>query len=176
MDVFLRELERIDIEILNIWRNKKSLIDSLGTNFRYINLDTDINWYDNYIKNRTNNVRCIICENETSKQIGSIGLLNIDNINKKCEFYIMIGDEEYQNKGIGRKAIVQILNHGFMNLNLNRVELNVLKENERALNLYLKVGFKQEGIFRNAIYKNGKYSDLIYMGLLKDEFLNKFEI
>ena len=37
----LRELEESDLEIINKWRNKHSLIDNLGAPFRYINLDVE---------------------------------------------------------------------------------------------------------------------------------------
>lgn len=57
----------------------------------------------------------------------------------------MIGDSKNQGKGIGTFAVKEILNHGFNNLNLNRIQLNVLNYNHRAIKLYEKCGFKLEG-------------------------------
>ena len=55
-------------------------------------------------------------------------------------------------------------------MNLNRIELSVLKNNLRAINFYKKIGFKEEGINRQAIYKNGEFVDVIIMGILKEDF------
>ena len=44
----LRELERKDLTTINVWRNDPELISYLGAAFRYINLDVDIKWFENY--------------------------------------------------------------------------------------------------------------------------------
>ena len=99
-----------------------------------------------------------------------VGLKNIDYLNQKSDFFIMIGNSEHRGKGIGYFATKEILNHAFNNLNINRVELIVLKENTRAINLYKKVGFIQEGIKRQCIFKNGKFVDVVIMSLLRDDY------
>ena len=167
----LRELNRSDIEEINKWRNNSELIDFLGAPFRYINLDVDNDWYDSYMKNRNTTVRCAIVSEENENQIlGLVSLTNINYLNQSAIFHIMIGNEEYQGKGIGTFATKEILNHAFNNLNINRVELLVLKQNTRAINLYKKVGFIQEGIKRQCIFKNGKFVDVVMMSLLREDY------
>ncbi len=56
----LRELRREDMVKINQWRNDHELIDHLGAPFRYINLDVDYKWYDNYLLNRSTTIRCAI--------------------------------------------------------------------------------------------------------------------
>lgn len=168
----LRELKREDIIFINEWRNDKSLIDNLGANFRYINYDVDDNWYNNYLQNRHTTVRCSIVDDKNCV-LGLVSLTNIDCINRSAEFHIMIGNVENRGKGIGYFATKQLLNHAFNNLNLNRIELAVFDDNLRAVNLYKKVGFKQEGRKRQAIYKNGSYKDITMMAILKGEFNNE---
>lgn len=73
------------------------------------------------MRNRVNNVWCVICDTGSKDIIGSIGLLNIDNVCRKAEFYIMIGDKNNQNKGYGYEATKLIFKHAFLNLNLQRV-------------------------------------------------------
>jgi RimJ/RimL family protein N-acetyltransferase len=41
---------------------------------------------------------------------------------------------------------------------------------ERSLKLHKKVGFKEEGCRRKAVYKNGQYSDVIEFGILREEW------
>ncbi|MBE6067114.1 MAG: GNAT family N-acetyltransferase [Clostridium lundense] len=167
----LRELKREDLQKINKWRNDNELINYLGAPFRYINLDVDYKWYDNYMQNRSNTVRCAIVECSGEHNIlGLVSLTNIDLINRNAEFHIMIGDKDNRGKGIGYFATIAILKHAFNNLNLNRIELGVLESNFRAIKLYEKVGFKSEGVKRQSTYKNGELVNMIIMSILKDEF------
>lgn len=167
----LRELEREDLHEINKWRNDSELIDLLGAPFRYINMDVEIKWYENYIENRGNTVRCAIVDDEKKNKIlGLVSLVNIDYINQTSEFHILIGDKENQGKGIGTFAVQTMLYHAFYNMNLQRIELMALASNKRAQRLYEKTGFILEGIKRKAKYKNGEYTDLYLYSILKNEY------
>ena len=164
----LRELERKDLQTINLWRNNPQIISSLGAPFRYINLEVDDNWFDNYMKNRGNCVRCSILEDD--KLIGLVSLTDIDMLNRSAEFHIMIGETKEQNKGAGTFATKEMLKHAFNNLNLNRVMLVVLEENLRAQHMYEKVGFIKEGMMRKVFFKNGMYTNAYIYSILNEEF------
>lgn len=164
----LREIEEKDIEIINTWRNDKDLIDCLVSPFRYINIETDEKWFDGYMKARVGQIRLSILDDK--KLIGLVYLLDIDFVSRNAHLGIMIGDANYRHKGAGSFAIKEILNHAFNNLNLERVYLQTLEYNKPAINLYEKLGFKKEGIMRQAVFKNGKYVDLYLYAILKSEF------
>lgn len=166
----LRELERKDLPKINKWRNDPELIDLLGAPFRYINLDVDTKWYESYISNRGNAVRCAITEDDRDDILGLISLVAINYINQSAELHIMIGDKENQGRGVGTFAVETMLNHAFNNMNLQRVELTVLEDNVRAKHLYEKCGFVREGRKRRAKYKNGKFVDVLVYSILKSEF------
>lgn len=168
----LREIQKKDIPKINKWRNSIELMDYLGAPFRYINLEVDYIWYENYMQNRKTVIRCAIVEDTNENNIlGLVSLTNINFTNQTAEFHILIGDMESRGKGIGYFATKEILKHSFYNMNLNRVELGVLEYNIAALKLYEEIGFKREGLKRQAIYKNGSYVDLIIMSILKNEFV-----
>ncbi len=166
----LRELEKNDLEIINSWRNNPDLISFLVAPFRYIAPEVDEEWYENYLANRNTCVRCAIV-NENAELLGLISLLNIDNINRSASLGIMIGSEKNCGAGAGTFAIKEMLNHAFINLNLNRVDLTVLATNARAIHVYEKCGFVLEGTKRSCVYKNGKYIDLHMYSILKNEFI-----
>lgn len=169
----LRELRKEDMIKINEWRNDSELINHLGAPFRYINLEVDNIWYDNYMQNRNTNIRCAIVEDTDENSIlGLVSLININFINCMAEFHIMIGDLRNRGKGIGYFSTTEILNHAFNNLNLNRIELSVLENNTSAFKLYEKVGFKTEGVKRQSTYKNGEFVDSIMMSVLKEEFVS----
>lgn len=166
----LRELEKKDLPVINEWRNDPELIAQLGASFRYINLDVDEAWFESYMKNRNMVVRCAIIEEGKDDILGLVSLVSIDHMNQSAEFHIMIGSKENQGKGLGAFAVTQMLHHAFDNLNLQRVELTVLEDNERARHLYEKTGFVQEGMKRAAKYKKGKFVNMLIYSILKTEF------
>ena len=165
----LRELERGDLERINKWRNDPYLIACLGAPYRYINEDVDQRWYDKYLNTRGNSVRCAIVD-ESDEILGLISLLDIDSINRSAALHIMIGGKENRGKGVGTFAVKAMIDHAFSNLNLRRIELGVLENNIPAIKLYEKTGFVKDGMKRKSNYKNGKYMNLITMGLLREEF------
>lgn len=166
----LRELEKKDLPVINEWRNNPELIAQLGAPYRFINLSVDEAWFDGYMKNRSTTVRCAIVEEHNDEILGLVSLVSIDHLNQSAEFHIMIGNKENQGKGLGTFAVMQMLKHAFDNLNLQRVELTVLEDNERARHLYEKVGFVQEGVKRSARYKKGKFVNMMIYSVLKAEF------
>lgn len=165
----LRELERKDLIEINKWRNDDELIRCLGAPFRYINLEVDEKWFENYMLNRANSIRCAIVKEDGDAIIGLVSLVSIDYLNQSAEFHIMIGNKENRGKGIGKFAVQSMLNHAFYNMNLHRIELTVLESNKKAQKLYESCGFIREGIKRNSKYKNGKFESMYIYSILKED-------
>lgn len=170
MNYKLREIEKKDIPIINQWRYNKALIDFLGAPFRYINEDVDDIWYASYLSNRNSCVRLAIEECSSSAIVGAVYLTSIDWLNRSAEFSIWIGLAEHQNRGVGKFATHKILDHAFNDLGLHRIYLTVLERNDRARKLYKSVGFSEEGVLRQAVFKNGHYENMISMSILMSEF------
>ena len=78
--------------------------------------------------------------------------------------------EEFAGQGHGKIMYEMIFKLGFDTWGMNRLWLSVLESNNRAINLYKKMGFIDEGVQRKAIYKDGKYLDYLNMSILKDEY------
>jgi diamine N-acetyltransferase len=102
--------------------------------------------------------------------IGSLAFDHIDWHVRAAEFGILIGEKTYWNRGYGTEAVRMLAQHGFNTLNLNRIYLHVFEDNPRAIRAYEKAGFILEGRERQAEYRNGKFTDVLRMSLLKDEF------
>ena len=75
-----------------------------------------------------------------------------------------------QGQGIAMEATKELLKIAFEEIGLQRVYLNVLSDNDRAVHLYEKCGFVYEGEFRNHIKIRGEMKSLKWYGILKDEF------
>lgn len=172
MTYFVREISRDDLIAINQWRNNRELVVSLTSSFRYINLEVDDAWFSSYMVNRNNAVRLAIAQKSTNLIVGAVYLLKIDWIVRSAEFSIWIGEKEHQGKGVGKFATHSLLSHAFNDLGLNRIYLTLLPGNERARRLYASLGFKDEGVQRQAAFKSGKYVDLNQMSMLASDFLN----
>lgn len=104
--------------------------------------------------------------------IGSVGLGG-DNIKTHADAFvgIGIGEPEFWGKGYGTDAMNLILRYAFMELNLQRVSLDVFEYNPCGVRSYEKAGFRVEGRARGAILREGRRFDVIYMGILRSEWL-----
>jgi len=102
-----------------------------------------------------------------------IGLVGLDGIlwnHGTAWVGIGIGEREYWGKGYGTDAMQTILRYGFDELNLHRVSLSVFEYNQRAIRSYEKAGFVIEGRIRQCLRRDGRRWDLIFMGILREEW------
>jgi RimJ/RimL family protein N-acetyltransferase len=109
-------------------------------------------------------------KNNGNKPIGTVGLDNINSKDHHAEFGIAIGEKDYWSNGYGTEAARLIIRYGFEQLNLHRINSFAISFNERSLRLHLRVGFKEEGRQREAVFKNGEYHDHVMFGLLRNEW------
>jgi RimJ/RimL family protein N-acetyltransferase len=107
---------------------------------------------------------------EDDRFIGTVDLSGIDWTAGNAWVGIGIGERDYWGKGYGTDAMNLILRFAFEALNLKRVSLTVFGYNERAYRSYKKVGFHDEGRMRQWLLRAGERYDLIFMGILRNEW------
>ncbi len=74
--------------------------------------------------------------------------------------------QDFQNKGLGTTMIKMLAEWARIE-GIHRIELSVIAEHKMAIHVYEKLGFRTEGILREAHYGlDGKYHDKLIMGLL----------
>jgi RimJ/RimL family protein N-acetyltransferase len=174
--ILLRALTKPDIDLTLKWHNQEDIRDLyLGHPFP-INYETEEKWYEKILLSNIPTSVFGIELIENNKLIGLTLLKDINWINRSCEFAIYIGDAIERSKGYSKEATISTLEFAFFKLGLNRVFLKVLVENENAIKLYHKCGFKEEGILRSSIFKNGAFKNELVLSILQDEFLKKYKI
>ncbi|MBS6195218.1 MAG: GNAT family N-acetyltransferase [Clostridiales bacterium] len=87
-----------------------------------------------------------------------------------ANFRIGIFHMEERGRGIGSWAVEKTRDFAFEELKLHRLELDVFSFNPRAEKVYLKAGFKREGVLRDAVRDGDGYGDDILMAILEDEW------
>jgi len=102
--------------------------------------------------------------------IGFVGLDGIRWNHGDSYVGIGLGEREYWGKGYGTDAMRLALRYAFDELNLHRVSLSVFEYNPRAIRSYEKAGFVVEGRARQFLNRDGRRWDLIYMGILREEW------
>ncbi|AFS79045.1 acetyltransferase, GNAT family [Gottschalkia acidurici 9a] len=74
--------------------------------------------------------------------------------------------KEYWGKGIGEELIGYLINWSNTTKIIRKINLRVRTDNIRAINLYKKLGFLEEGVVKREFFINGKFYDCLLMGLL----------
>ena len=102
-----------------------------------------------------------------------IGLTSLDKINwisRNAYISIAIYDTTFWGRGIGEETTRLLLEYAFEYLNLYKINLEVYEYNERAIKLYKKIGFKEEGRLRKNNLRHEERHDVIIMGITAEEF------
>lgn len=107
---------------------------------------------------------------EDDRIIGEVGLAGINWVSGDSWVGIGIGERDCWGKGCGTEAMRLLLQFAFAHLNLKRVSLTVFEYNTRAIRSYEKAGFREEGRLRQWMQRAGERYDLIYMGILREEW------
>ncbi len=104
------------------------------------------------------------------QRIGEVELDHIAWRSGEAELKIEIFEDRMQNHGYGTDAILTLLGHAFLKMNLSRVYLRVQADNACALHCYEKAGFKKEGRLHRLTESNTQ-EEIFLMGITKSQFL-----
>ncbi|MDV2682933.1 GNAT family protein [Alkalihalophilus lindianensis] len=168
--VQLRKMVPEDIERYHTWRNDIDVMNSTSLSLDIYSLDETRAFVENVMLNAGSSKSYLIEEKESKLSLGVTSLIHIDYKNRNAECIIDIGEKDYWGKGYATEALKLLLDYAFLELNLHRISLKVFSFNERAIGVYCKLGFKQEGVSRQSLYREGKWHDIIHMGILREEY------
>ena len=166
--VYFRPLERADIERgWHGWINDPVANEHLLGAFP-VTKDELNRYYDT--SQPPSSVMFAVCTKEDEKYIGNVRLGSIDWVNRICTYGRLLGDPAYRGKGYGTDALILLLRYGFHTLGMNRIWSTADSMNDISLRSNEKVGMKQEGRMRQALYRDGAYRDTIILSMLREDF------
>lgn len=163
----IRKLQEEDLPYRVSLLNNELISHSINTS-EIFELGKTKDWFE-LTKNSTARYDVTILHGQ--QIIGMGGLTSISRKNKNAELYIYI-NPDFFGRGFGKWATFLLCNLGFRDLKLEKIYLFTFSKNVRANNLYLKCGFKQEGLLRKHTFKDNFLQDRFIFGLLKEEFHN----
>lgn len=126
-------------------------------------------WYQALARDSSREYYVLYSARNPLSRLGYVRFDEIDRINRTMR----VGGDispDYQGLGFGQAMLRLIKKYAFDYLEFERLWLLVLETNAIGLHVYQKAGFKQEGVQRQAIYRNGRRLDYIQMSYLKDEY------
>jgi [ribosomal protein S5]-alanine N-acetyltransferase len=169
-DFYLRELRETDLDgHWYSWFNDSEVTKYQNKKIFPNNREKQKIYYET-IKNSTSDVVFAIIEKKSNTHIGNVGLHHIDWVHRSAELGIVIGEKDFWGKGFGKKAWKLITEYGFMTLNLHRIYAIVMTDNISSVKSAEASGFKKEGTIREVFYKNGKYLNIYYYNITREDF------
>lgn len=117
-------------------------------------------------------IRHLVVEEKASGlPVGYLILAGLCSPNHSMEFRRLVIARK--GKGYGKQALRLVMELAFTRWKAHRLWLDVRSGNDRALQLYRSLGFKEEGLLRDAFYHQGVYGDLRVMSVLEQEFAGR---
>lgn len=162
--VALRTIEEDDLEYLQEQINDPQVWRAIGRD-RPVNADQEQSFYEDVVCADDNVTLMITADNA----VGTVGLNGVDTGNDTAELGYWV-DPEHHRKGYGSDAANRIIEYGFQQLGLHRIEARVFEFNEASQALLESVGFVEEGVHRDAEFIDGEYQDVHWYGLLEEEW------
>lgn len=171
--VLFRKFEERDIDFIFKCKNDEKLNSMIVGQYHPFSYEEASQWVRNCMKGDRPDLKFwAICTNDVEKRIvGWISLADIDCVNKKCSTNsIVISDPEYNDGFAWLESVLFMFRYAFEVLELNRVYGVSLMGHKMSNRMGPLMFMQTEGILRQAVFKNGKFYDLHYSGILKDEY------
>lgn len=165
-DVKLVDLTESHLEMVRNWRNLPEVSAYMYTS-EPISQAQQKAWFAN-VKNDAGSKYWIIEVDE--KPIGLASLTGISKVFNSCSWAFYLGDSSIRGGGIGSKVEFLVLSYVFETLQLNKLRCEVFTFNEKVIQMHEKFGFRREAYFRQHVFKDGAYKDVVGLALLKQEW------
>lgn len=163
--IYLLPVEKEDLDFMLKMRKNPDIME-FWFGEPYMTKEKLTKFYDDSQKDDT--IRQFIAYSDDQK-IGYTSLFRISLRHRTAVFGIMI-DADHQGKGYAEHIVHEVVKYAFYQLNLNKVTLDVVDYNEKAIHIYEKVGFKIEGRKEQQYMIKGNYHTGYAMGILKADY------
>lgn len=164
-----RKMQIADQAQVLAWRVKPDVARFMLTEVEF-NLDKQLRWFER-IQNSAADEYWIIENNQ--KPIGVINLSEIDRINQHATWGLYVGEEMHS--PVGGMLPMYFYNYVFnrRDLNLHKLHGKVLDTNISMLRVHEVCGYRQVGIHRDHVLRDGRFHDVHVVELLRADWLSR---
>ena len=170
--VTFRDFEERDIDFIYRCKNDEKLNELIVGQYHPFTYDEAVKWVHGCMgEHETYKFWAIVTNDDEKRIVGWVSLSEIDKANRSACFHgLVIGDKEYHDGFAWIESYLFVYEYAFERLGLNRVYGTRLMEHKQTQAMGLVMFSKQEGVLRQAAYKNGQYHDLSIGSLLSSEY------
>jgi UDP-4-amino-4,6-dideoxy-N-acetyl-beta-L-altrosamine N-acetyltransferase len=162
----LRALSQEDRLQLLTWRNDPGVRRWMYTD-HWISHEEHAAWFDLAVVDRSRRYWVIECD---GAPVGLANIYGLDAKNGRASWAFYLGEAGMRGKGVGAVVEYRVIEHAFGPLGLNKLWCEVLAENLGVLRLHESFGFQREALFRDHLLKDGTWTDVVGLGLLRSEW------
>ncbi len=167
-ELSMRLVERDDLAALLAMREDPEIWAWLG-DVRMLSEDAQERWFETMRQDLTREYYIVDDFVKGHEFVGLVRSDEIDWINRSMRVGCDVRDV-FRGQGYGTRIMHMVLKYCFDYLNMHRLWLLVLGTNDQAIHLYRNVGFRDEGLQRQAIWRDGAYRDYVMMSILAEEW------
>lgn len=170
-DIKFRAFRMGDETFINALRENEEMESKIGGAKRFVSIDREEKWVHDIIMNDNQSALYFaITENASDDIIGYTSISDIDYRNGSCFWSGIKLSPKVSGKGYGFQTAIKILIYAFDELRMVRCIGMCQEEHTVALKLMLKVGYKQEGLMRKFLFKNGNHINEWLMSFINDDY------
>jgi UDP-4-amino-4,6-dideoxy-N-acetyl-beta-L-altrosamine N-acetyltransferase len=166
MAVNLRPLAPPDSGRVHAWRNSVEVAAFMYTD-HLISPDEHARWLAGALADAGR--RYWIIEDDGAP-VGLANLAGIDLGRRRCEWAYYLGEASVRGRGVGAAVEFIVLEHVFSGLGLHKLWCEVLLENAPVWRLHESFGFVREALYRDHVWKAGRFQDVVGLGLLEADW------
>jgi RimJ/RimL family protein N-acetyltransferase len=159
--IVLRAWAQDDLDALGKLRNDLTLQEMLMSQPRPNSADRVRDWLTDKSQ-RDDGIFFVIADRDSDRVLGYVQVLNMNTMHGTGELGICIGPDS-QGSGYGSSALELLEDYLQRVLNVRKLLLHVLADNEGAVKFYLKLGFDEVGRMKAHFLNNGEYRDVVIM-------------
>lgn len=170
--VLLRDFEERDIDFIYRCKNDEKLNEMIVGEYHPFTNEEAVKWVHGCMGEHDTYKFWAVCTNDEEKRIvGWVSLSEIDRDNKSaCHHGLVIGDSSYRD-GTGMfEAMLLSMEYAFKVLKIHRLYGSCFAEHKISPYLLKTLGFTNEGLRKDACYKNNRYYDILDFALLETDY------
>lgn len=114
----------------------------------------------------SSSARWLLAVDESGAVVASLSVRPYRGLHRYTVMVTLIVAQAWRDQGVGTAIARQAIEWCAANPQIKRVEVDVLVDNTRSIRVCEKIGFKREGIKEAAIYKEGRFHDMVLLSIV----------
>jgi len=173
--VTLRAIEERDLEMLRELINDPEIEQAVSTGMSFpVSSYQQSLWFEQV--SRDHDTLRLVIETEEDGAVGFIGIKDINWKNRTCFPMLKLSKGKARRKGVATDAMMALMQYAFMELGFHRLDGAIVADNVASQRLFFeRLGWKKEGVRREAIFYGGVYHDVIQCGIVASDYRELLE-